>query len=133
MKKTIPIFKLKFDKNFVNKYILNCKKIFASDSISEGNFTRKFERKFKIFQKTKYAIAANSGTAALEIAFKSINVNFVSYEESEYILMTNKVAYDNESISNLSKAKTCYDKFEGINISTVSRRGLVLSTIRKKL
>ena len=121
--------------NIFNGKPSNHSKKFENDywGVSIKELIRKNNLQFK--NNTKVAVCGANSEAIKKYfkKFKSINVNFVSYEESEYILMTNKVAYDNESISNLSKAKTCYDKFEGINISTVSRRGLVLSTIRKKL
>ena len=33
---------------------------------------------------------------------------------------------------NLSNVKTCFDRFKGRDVLTVSRNGLILSTLRKK-
>ena len=41
---------------------------------SEGKFVREFEDKFSKFNKRKYGIAVSSGTAALEVAMKSLNL-----------------------------------------------------------
>ena len=41
---------------------------------SEGKFVKEFEKKFSSFNKRKYGIAVSSGTAALEVAIKSLNL-----------------------------------------------------------
>ena len=41
---------------------------------SEGIFVKKFEKNFSKFNKRKYGIAVSNGTAALEIAIKSLNL-----------------------------------------------------------
>ena len=41
---------------------------------SEGSYVKKFESKFGKYNKRRYAIAVSSGTAALEIAIKSLNL-----------------------------------------------------------
>ncbi len=80
----IPIFKLNYEKKFIRQFQKKSKKIFLSDAISEGNFVQKFENKFKKFVKSKYATAVNSGTSALEIAFRAIGI-----ENKDVIIPTN--------------------------------------------
>jgi hypothetical protein len=51
--------------------------------------------------------------------------------------MTNRVISPNGSersmsADNLANNETCFDRFKGIDIITVSRNGLILSTIREK-
>ena len=41
---------------------------------SEGKYVKKFEKDFSSFVNRKYGIAVSSGTAALEIAIKSLNL-----------------------------------------------------------
>ena len=41
---------------------------------SEGNFVKEFEKKFSKYNNRKYGIAVSSGTAALEISLKSLNI-----------------------------------------------------------
>ena len=41
---------------------------------SEGSYVKRFEKDFSKFNKKKYGIAVSSGTAALEIAIKSLNL-----------------------------------------------------------
>ena len=41
---------------------------------SEGSFVKEFEKKFSKFNNRNYGIAVSSGTAALEIALKSLNL-----------------------------------------------------------
>ena len=80
-----------------NKFIpVNTPKIFKEDKInvnkclntgwvsSEGNFVKKFENDFAKFNKRKYGVAVSSGTSALEIALKSLNLK----KNSEVIIPT---------------------------------------------
>ena len=70
-----------------NKFIpVNTPKIFKEDKInvnkclntgwvsSEGSFVKEFENNFAKYNKRKYGVAVSSGTAALEIALKSLNL-----------------------------------------------------------
>ena len=77
----IPILKIPYSK----KSISNIKKG-LTDIIKNGNFTmsenvQKFEKKFSSIIRTRYSIAVNSGTSALEIIFRSINV------ENKYVIV----------------------------------------------
>ena len=50
---------------------------------SEGKFVKDFEANFAKFNQRKYGIAVSSGTAALEIAVKSLNLKKLrSYHSS---------------------------------------------------
>ena len=50
----------------------------------------------------------------------------------DYIIMTNRVVEDkNNNI--LTNVKTCFEKFQGEDLISVERNGLMLSTLRKKL
>jgi len=74
--------KLKLKNNFIP---VNRPKIFYQDKInvkkclntgwisSEGSFVKLFERDFSKYINRKYAVAVSSGTAALDIALKSLN------------------------------------------------------------
>ena len=53
-----------------------------------------------------------------------------STEDYDYIIMTNRTLLENTSDSSF-ELKTCFQKYQGENLSTVQRNGLVLSTIRK--
>tara|TARA_A100001011_G_scaffold394961_1_gene488609 strand:+ start:619 stop:1773 length:1155 start_codon:yes stop_codon:yes gene_type:complete len=70
-----------------NKFIpVNIPKIFKEEKIyvkdcmdtgwisSEGSYVKKFENEFSKYNKRRYGIAVSSGTAALEIAIKSLNL-----------------------------------------------------------
>jgi len=80
----IPIFRLNFSKSFIKNYNFLSKKIFLSKSISDGDVTRKFEIMFARKNESKYALAVNSCTSALEIAFRAINI-----KNKEVIIPTN--------------------------------------------
>ena len=69
--------------------------------------------------------------------FQFKQVNWLT-EDYDYIIMTNRVLKENgneESVDadNLINLKTCFERFKGIDVITVSRNGLVLSTLRKKI
>ena len=58
-------------------------------------------------------------------------------EDYDYIIMTNRViiadkSEGNTDADNLINIKTCFDRFKGLDVITVSRNGLLLSTLRKK-
>ena len=58
------------------KFILNgLKKILKGNSfLSMGNYGKSFENKFAKFIGTKYAVSCNSGTSALELICRSLNI-----------------------------------------------------------
>jgi hypothetical protein len=66
--------------------------------------------------------------------FQFSQVNWLT-EDYDYIIMTNRIvtADRSENSDNLTNVKTCFDKFKGTDVITVSRNGLVLSTLRKKI
>ncbi|MDC1158564.1 DegT/DnrJ/EryC1/StrS family aminotransferase [Pelagibacteraceae bacterium] len=75
--------KLKLKNNFIpvnTPKIFGDEKKYVNDSLntgwisSEGPYVKKFENLFSSFNKRKYGIAVSSGTAALEIALKSLNL-----------------------------------------------------------
>ena len=71
----------------MNKFIpVNIPKIFRNEKrfvnqalktnwiSSEGPYVKKFEKNFSIYNKKKFGVAVSNGTAALEIAIKSLNL-----------------------------------------------------------
>jgi perosamine synthetase len=79
MKKKLKLKKIKF-------IPVNVPKIFKQDKInvkdcldknwisSEGSYVKIFEKNFSKYNDRKYAIAVSSGTAALEVALKALNL-----------------------------------------------------------
>lgn len=70
----IPIFRLKYEEGFKDKFAEGCREILSSGWIGEGEKTERFESEFAKFIGAKYAVATSSGTAALEVALRSIGV-----------------------------------------------------------
>ena len=69
---TRPFFS-KNDINYVNK---NFKSIMSGKSfLSMGKYSLEFEKNYAKFIGTKYAVACNSGTSALEIICRSLNIS----------------------------------------------------------
>jgi len=52
------------------------------------------------------------------------NFKFVSAKDADYIIMTNRVTWNDKFI-------TCFNNFKGLTVSKVERNGLTLSEIRK--
>ena len=72
--KPIKIFDLKFSKKEVNYFLSNSKSIFKEGFFSNHTYVEKFEKQFKKNNKSKYALAVSSGTSALEIILRSLNL-----------------------------------------------------------
>ncbi len=70
----VPIFKLKFEKTFQKKFFTGCRKIFRSGILTNGAYVKKFEKKFAKFCGTKHALTVSSGTGALEIVLRALNI-----------------------------------------------------------
>lgn len=71
----IPIFRLEFEKEFIDKYKKGSEDIFKSGRpIGEGKYVKAFEDKFAKLVKSKHAVAVSNGTAAIELSLKAIGV-----------------------------------------------------------
>lgn len=71
----IPIFKLEFEKKFIERYKKLSEEILLSEKpLSEYTYVKEFEDKFARLVGSRYAVAVTNGTAALELAFRIINV-----------------------------------------------------------
>jgi dTDP-4-amino-4,6-dideoxygalactose transaminase len=70
----IPIFRLTFEDAFIEKFQKGAAEILRSDAIAESQYVRQFERDFGAIVHAKHAIAVTSGTAALELALRAIDV-----------------------------------------------------------
>ena len=88
---------MKIKSRLRNKFIpVNTPKIFSQEKInvkkcldtgwisSEGQYVKRFEKNFCKYNGRKYGVAVSSGTAALEIALKALNLK----KESEIIIPT---------------------------------------------
>jgi len=111
------------------------------------NRYQKFENDYwgtSIKELIKYANFENSKD--LKIATCGINPNiarkylekkglfihkFVAPEESDYLIMTNRVTFGNEKGKDSIKMINCFDKYKGNDVFKVMRNGLILSVIRK--
>ena len=72
MIKFLDIFKQ--DQKLHNSIIKDIKKLFKSGDFILGKEVLKFEKNFKNFTQSKYAISCGNGTDALTIALKSLNL-----------------------------------------------------------
>jgi amino acid transporter len=61
--------------------------------------------------------------------FTNLKLKFVDKNsEYDFIIMNNRAVWDDLS----DNKKTCFEKFKGTDIETISRRGLILSKLTKK-
>ena len=68
------IFDLKFE-NYSKRYFAKkVKKIFEEGFFSNHTMVRNFEEEFKKFNKSKFCLATSSGTSALEVILRSLNI-----------------------------------------------------------
>jgi len=70
----IPPVKLYFPPEDIVKIQEDVKKILESGMLTLGEYTRRFEKKFAQLSQTKFAVATNSGTSALEIILRSLPI-----------------------------------------------------------
>ncbi|KKR33240.1 MAG: Glutamine-scyllo-inositol transaminase [Candidatus Gottesmanbacteria bacterium GW2011_GWC2_39_8] len=70
----IPIIRIPFNKQEKESLQRSLSEILDSGMLSMGKYVREFEESFKDFTGSKYALAVNSGTAALEIILRAIGV-----------------------------------------------------------
>ena len=59
------------------------------------------------------------------------NIVFVTLDNADYIVMTNRVVKDEKVMDNKLQLTNCFDKYDGTNVVEVSRNGGLLSVIRK--
>ncbi|MCK4650859.1 DegT/DnrJ/EryC1/StrS family aminotransferase [Candidatus Babeliales bacterium] len=75
MKKNIPFFSLQRQyENMKEKLNLVIKDVLESQKFIGGNFVESFEKKFSCYTKTTHAISCNSGTNALWLALKALDI-----------------------------------------------------------
>lgn len=70
----IPPVKPIFDDNDRKIILKDINNILVSGILSDGNYTKELENKFAEYVGTKYAVAVNSGTAALELSIKALSM-----------------------------------------------------------
>ena len=65
--------------------------------------------------------------------YKDFKFKIVDSEENfDFIIMNNRVSWDFENTGfDLEKKQTCFQKFPGVDLIKVKRRGLVLSRMTK--
>ena len=74
----------------------------------------------------------NEGIAKKYLKMRGFSkARFVSLDKAEYVIMTNRTVYLNKEIENINNITTCFEKYKGEDIVTVSRNKVLLSTIRK--
>ena len=106
MKNIIPYGKQKI---FTSDF-LEVNKALKSNFITNGNYVKKFESSFSKYTKAKYSITCSSGTAAIDLALKSIglkkgdnliipSVNFIAAANMAKLLGSNIFLADVDRIS----------------------------------
>jgi hypothetical protein len=124
--------------NIFNGKFVNAEKKFENDywGISLKELINQIPNNKEFLYKKKVRLAScgvSEGTLKYYLKkLKNIRFNFVHPDDKyDYIVLTNRVVWNEEGIKNPKKAKTCYEKYMGENILYVSRKNLALSAIRK--
>ena len=73
-KKKIPILRLNYSKNEKRYISKGINEILNSGYLTMSKKVFQFEKLFAKYVGTKYAVAVNSGTSALEISLRALNV-----------------------------------------------------------
>lgn len=122
---------------FSGKFV-NAEKKFENDywGISLKELINQIPNNEEFLHKKKVTLAScgvSEGTLKYYLKkIKNIRFNFVHPDDKyDYIVLTNRVVWNEEGVKNPKKAKTCYEKYIGKNILHVSRKNLALSAIRK--
>ena len=153
MKKELRSKKIKF-------IPVNVPKIFFEDKInvkdclnsgwisSEGSYVKDFEKKFSKYNKRKYGVAVSSGTAALEVALKALNLkpkdeviipaftwvsvaNVVLHTGADLVLADVEENTNNISISEIKKKIT--KKTKAIIVAHLFGLIFDIKSLRKKI
>ena len=80
----IPAAKIYVPKEDRKELLKQIDEILESGQLTLGKYSKEFEKRFAEYVGTKYAIAVNSGTSALEIPLRTLDV-----EEHSVIVPTN--------------------------------------------
>jgi dTDP-4-amino-4,6-dideoxygalactose transaminase len=80
----VPVYKLEFEPEFVERFASGCAEILRSDLLAEGARVAEFEERFAAFAGSAHAVAVGSGTDALEVALRAVGV-----EDRDVIIPTN--------------------------------------------
>jgi len=80
----IPAAKIYFPEEDRKELLQKIDDILKSGQLTLGQYTREFEQKFAELTSTKYAVAVNSGTSALEVILRALDI-----EGSSVIVPTN--------------------------------------------
>ena len=70
----IPAAKIYFPEEDRKELLKQIDEILESGQLTLGKYTKEFEERFAAYVSTKYAIAVNSGTSALEIPLRALDV-----------------------------------------------------------
>ena len=63
---------------------------------------------------------------------KNLNFKMVNnYENFDYIIMNNRLIYDEKNLKNYKNAETCFQRFSGSDLVVIKRNGLIISKITK--
>ena len=96
MKKIIPYGKQNIENNDLNAINIALRQ----DKITTGAFVSKFEKKIRSYTRSKYALSCNSGTSALYLSFKSVNL-----KKDDIVIMPSITFVSSYSVAKIFDAK----------------------------
>jgi len=72
--KQIKIFDLKFNKKEISFFLKHSKNIFNEGFFTNHTYVKRFEKEFSKSNKSRYALSTSSGTSALEIILRALDI-----------------------------------------------------------
>ena len=126
-----------YSNNFVGKFSENYKK-FENDywGVSTKKLISKIKENNNLPKNSKITISTCGVEKNAQIYYlkkiKNLNFKMVNNDKDfDYIIMNNRLIYDQKNLKNYKNAETCFQRFRGDDLLVVKRNGLVISKITK--
>lgn len=74
-KMQVPAAKINFSPEDRKKLLENIDQILETGQLTLGKYTKEFEQRYAAYVGTRYAVAVNSGTSALEISLRALDIS----------------------------------------------------------
>ena len=118
-------------KKFENDYwAVSANELVSKITYSENIFSKDSRAKI-IFCGAPLGMIKNDLDKIKNLNYESANL--FNYDSYDYVFMTNRSIGNDKNEKSLQNVKTCFDKFDGEDLFSVKRNGLILSTFRKNI
>ena len=130
MKTKIPIIKIPFTKSNIKFIQRRVEESLKSGQLTMGKYVKEFEKNFAEFIGTDYAIGVSSGTSALEICLRILNIrnSSVIIPTNTFMATATSVVHAGDKIifTDVSKENFCMDAEDLNNKIQLSTKAVIL-------